>query len=178
MVLLDLYLPTVQGEALLDFIRDQDEHLPVVIVSSEIEPTKLEQLGRKGANGFVRKPFSEDDLFVVVQQILSEMEAAPEPAPQPDPVASIASPPPDVPAELEHEPGSGVERLELNRPQVDQGPESEPTHHRRRKVRGGRRSRRMRYYIVAFFACLLGTWLLFAAQEMFSQGFFGMEIGN
>jgi len=71
-VLLDLYLPNVQGEALLEFIRDLDAKLPVIIVSSEIEVSKLEQLGRLGANGFVRKPFSEDDLFLVVDPILSE----------------------------------------------------------------------------------------------------------
>ena len=48
-VLLDLYLPTVQGEALLEFIKDLNLNLPVVIVSSEIDPGKMAQLGQLGA---------------------------------------------------------------------------------------------------------------------------------
>ncbi|HAA76474.1 TPA: hypothetical protein DCE37_15275 [Candidatus Latescibacteria bacterium] len=56
MVLLDLYLPTIQREAILEFIRDLDKSLPVVIVSSEIDPSKLEQLGRKGQTGSSGSP--------------------------------------------------------------------------------------------------------------------------
>lgn len=184
-VLLDLYLPTVQGEALLEFIRDLDAKLPVVIVSSEIDPTKLEQLGRMGANGFVRKPFTEEDLFVVVQQILSELEGQrakladeeevvlKRPPPTDRATASRASgsrasttqdPSPKV------LPGAGVERLERERPEVSTAPA-------RRSRRRGRRDRRgLRYYLIAFFGCLIATWLLFEAKDMFSHGFFGIDI--
>jgi DNA-binding NtrC family response regulator len=117
-VLLDLYLPNVQGEALLEFIRDLDKNLPVVIVSSEIDPAKLEQLERKGANGFVRKPFSEDDLFMVVEQILADSNHRAEP-----PQVVENSPPttvePETPVVL---PGAGVDGLERDRPEVTAAP--------------------------------------------------------
>jgi hypothetical protein len=32
--------------------------------------------------------------------------------------------------------------------------------------------------MVAFFICLFGTWALFMAQEMLSQGFFGIDISG
>jgi DNA-binding NtrC family response regulator len=166
-VLLDLYLPTVQGEALLEFIRDFDPSLPVVIVSSEIEPGKLEQLGRMGANGFVRKPFSEDDLFVVVEQVLSEVEANKADATtQSEDLGPVATP--TVAESPKILPGAGVERLERDRPEI----EAAPT---RRTRRRGRRKFKIKSYLIAFLICLVTTWLLFMAQEMLSQGFFGME---
>ena len=180
--MLDLYLPTVQGEALLEFIRDLDPHLPVVIVSSEIETSKLDQLGRLGrlgANGFVRKPFSEDDLFLVVEQILSEATAKAERRSEEDakiavePEVPVSSPEPE-PSKIA--PGAGVERLERGRPEIDVS--SPQTKRRSQPKRRGRRKGRMRNYMVAFFICLFGTWMLFMAQEMLSQGFFGMDISD
>ncbi len=168
-VLLDLYLPTVQGEALLEFIRDFDASLPVVIISSEIEPSKLEQLGRIGANGFVRKPFSEDDLFVVVEQVLSEaeakkIEAAEKPQDRkPVPPTPVAEPP-------RIHPGAGVERLERDRAEVEATPA------RRTRGRRGRQKFKAKSYLIALFFCLVATWLLIMAKGMLSQGFFGINI--
>jgi CheY-like chemotaxis protein len=170
-VLLDLYLPTVQGEALLEFIRDLDASLPVVIVSAEIDPLKLEQLGRMGANGFVRKPFSEDDLFLVVQQILSEIEAK---RPASDDEASILETAAEEVVVPEVLPGAGVERLERDRPEVVA---TRPTATRRsRTSRSPRRRQGIKPYLLAFLFCLIGTWLLFSARDMLSQGFFGIDI--
>lgn len=171
-VLLDLYLPTVQGEALLEFIRDLDATLPVVIVSSEIDPTRLEHLGRMGANGFVRKPFEEDDLFLVVEQILSDVEqrtvaeAPAAPAPVPEPVSAAAERSRSAPPRVD--PGAGVEKVERQRPEVETAPA-------RRKRRRSKKKTRLRGYVIAFLFCLVATWLLFVAQDMLSQGFFGMD---
>ena len=170
-VLLDLYLPTVQGEAILEFIRDLDASLPVVIVSSEIDATKLEQLGRMGANGFVRKPFSEDDLFVVVQQVLSELEARRIAPTTEESILSDEPVEPEVPKIL---PGAGVEKLERDRPELATRPASATR--RTRERRSSRRRGSFRTYLIAFFFCLVATWLLFMARDMLSEGFFGMDI--
>ena len=61
-ILLDLHLPTVRGETLLEFIRKMDRDLPVIIVSSEIGPEEVERLGQLGASGFVRKPLDTYDI--------------------------------------------------------------------------------------------------------------------
>ena len=168
-VMLDLYLPTVQGEALLEFIRDFDASLPVVIVSSEIDPTKLEQLGQKGANGFVRKPFSEEDLFVVVEQILAEVEAdRAKPAPTFEEELPVDIEPEPAPPRIE--PGAGIER---DRPEVDVAPARGT-----RARRGTKRRVQVRSYVIAFFTCLIATWLLFMAQNMLSEGFFDLDIND
>lgn len=163
-VLLDLYLPTVKGEALLEFIKNLHNNLPVIIVSSEIEPDKMQQLGRLGASGFVRKPFERDDLVVVVEQVLAHWNndlSNQAPAPPPGP------PQPD---ETIIKPDAGIEKLEQAQTQV----ETRPAIRRRsgRRVRKGRN----RAFILTFLACILGTWLLTLAQEMFSSGFFGIDL--
>ena len=168
-VLLDLYLPNVQGEALLKFIRDLDKNLPVIIVSAEIDSEKLEQLGRKGANGFLRKPFSEDDLLLVVKQILSDSHQQAEPAEIEEhlPPAQLE---PETPSIL---PEAGAGRLETNRPRVTATPA--------RKSRSScsrRKKSAVRRYLVVFVACLIAAWLLFFAQEMLPQGFFGIDISD
>lgn len=163
-VLLDLYLPTVQGEALLEFIKNLDSDLPVIIVSSEIEPDKMQQLGRLGASGFVRKPFERDNLIVVVEQVLTQWGndlSSQAPAPPPKP------PQPDKPIIKS---GAGTEKLEQAQPRVEARPAS-----RRRSGRPVPKGRN-RAFIVTFLACILATWLLTMVQEMFSSGFFGMDI--
>ncbi len=177
-VLLDLYLPTVQGEALLEFIKDLDLNLPVVIVSSEIDPNKMQQLGQLGASGFVRKPFEEDDLVVVVEQVLamwSEDLAQQTPSGESAPTVDDGPPVTEEVKEEEPEsqaisPGAGVEQLQRDRPQVETRPE------RRRRAQRRTRSHRGRNYILAFLACLLATWLLTIVQGMLSSGFFGIDI--
>ena len=56
----------MQGEALLDFIRESDRRLPVVIISADTKPNEMARLGELGASGFIRKPFETDDLLVVL----------------------------------------------------------------------------------------------------------------
>ena len=73
-VLLDLHMPTVQGEALLEFIRENHAGLPVVIISAGATPEEMARLGDLGANGFIRKPFDTEDLIVILEQVLLDLE--------------------------------------------------------------------------------------------------------
>ena len=90
-VLLDLHMPTVQGEALLEFIRENHAQLPVVIISSGATPAEMARLGELGANGFIRKPFDTEDLIVILEQVLLDLEAEAMTAPAPVP-PNIAPP--------------------------------------------------------------------------------------
>lgn len=74
-VLLDLHLPTVQGEVLLDFIRQTYPALPVIIISSNISSSEMMRLSSLGASGFIRKPFQTDDLLLVLEQVLVDLSA-------------------------------------------------------------------------------------------------------
>ncbi|MEE2752896.1 MAG: response regulator [Candidatus Latescibacterota bacterium] len=161
-VLLDLYLPNVQGEALLEYIRDLDKKLPVFIVSSEIDPGKLRQLRRKGANGFVRKPLSEVDLLQIGAQIKSDSHQQAQPAEIEENV-SLAQLEPETPFIL---PGAGVDRLQTDLPEVTAAPAPKSNRSNSRQKKSG-----LKRYLVVFVACLIATWLLFFAQKMLPQAF-------
>lgn len=76
-VLLDLHMPTVRGEALLEFIRENYAQLPVVIISAAATPAEMARLGELGANGFIRKPFDTEDLIVILEQVLLDLATSP-----------------------------------------------------------------------------------------------------
>ena len=182
-VLLDLYLPTVQGEALLEFIKDQNLNFPVVIVSSEIDPGKMQQLGQLGASGFVRKPFEEDDLVVVVEQVLAmwgedlaqqapSVDAAP-PGGTKGAAEPIVERQESAPATLAVSPGAGVEQLQRDQPVVATSPER---HRRQRRRPRSQKNRNFFLFLFAVLVILFATWLLFSAQELLSDGFFGIDI--
>ena len=192
-VLLDLHMPTVHGDALLEFMRELDRDLPVVIVSSGIEADEMERLGRLGASGFIRKPFESDDLLLVIEQVMAERAAAQEnvasadvtlqqdieKAPSPSPAPSAlplftgqveASPQPL----LSHvSPGAGIETLQ-ERPIAGISPAPAPTRKRRVRKRRGKKGRRVRNYVLTFILCLLIAGVLWIAREKLSAGFFGI----
>ena len=185
LVLLDLYLPTVQGEALLEFVREFNADLPVVIVSADIDAQKMEHLGELGAKGFVRKPFEANDLLLVVEQVLAQTAPAAQGngrkvlgGPQ-SPARESATPPPPPPlppppTPLSVSPGAGVEALGRQR-QVSVTPP--PTGTRRRRVTRGRsRLKRIRNYALALVLFALIAFTLWLVRESLSAGFFGIGI--
>ncbi|NCJ07593.1 response regulator [Synechococcales cyanobacterium C] len=74
LILLDLGLPGMDGQAVLQRLRSQGNTCPVIIVSartlSSAETTSMQQL----ANGWVHKPFRIKDLLAQMQQRLPAQE--------------------------------------------------------------------------------------------------------
>ena len=157
LVLLDLYLPTVQGEALLEFIRELNKDLPVVMVSSDIDAGKMAHLSKLGANGFLRKPFETDDLLVIVEQVLGEQAVGLEQT-----VAGLK--PEALPESLPAQVSSGTE-----------APQREPegtAPGERSQRRRGRRLGQIRNYILAFILLVLIAILVWTAkQPLYDAGF-------
>ena len=173
-VLLNLSLPTVRGEAILEFIRELDSDLPVVALSSGSDPDEIERLGALGASGFIRKPFGADDLIVIVEQtlaesedVLEEEELPAEPAaPAPEPVATKPEPPPISP-------GAGIGAME---PQARAAPTYSPARRKRTKKVRSRKTRRIRNYVLACVLFILIAFTIWIAQERLSGGFFGIGV--
>ncbi len=70
LILLDLGLPGLDGQEVLQTLRSQGNTCPVLIVTARLpatlEITRLQQL----ANGWVQKPFKMKELLSHIQQIL------------------------------------------------------------------------------------------------------------
>ncbi len=70
LVILDLGLPDMQGLDLLRLIRERDERVPIVILSSrEDEKAKVQALDL-GADDYVTKPFGMEELLARIRAAL------------------------------------------------------------------------------------------------------------
>lgn len=71
LVLLDVVLPGRNGYQILRNLKKQaaTRAVPVVLVSSKTEPTDVEWGRRQGADGYLTKPFSADDLLASVRRL-------------------------------------------------------------------------------------------------------------
>ncbi len=74
LILVDYHLGTHDGLDLLQSIREYEEcrNLPVVIMSALDHQQESESAG---ANGFVLKPFSLQDLVAIIQKVLERRES-------------------------------------------------------------------------------------------------------
>ncbi|MCK7467401.1 MAG: response regulator [Desulfosudis oleivorans] len=67
LALIDIHMPVMDGEKMLTLLRENDqyENLPVIVVSSESEPSKIEKMLMLGAT-FIHKPFTPEILREVI----------------------------------------------------------------------------------------------------------------
>lgn len=198
-VLLDLHLPTVQGEALLEFIRENHAELPVVIISSGATPTEMARLGELGANGFIRKPFDTEDLIVILEQVLLDLSATTQPeshlAPpqiesdedhfevatektpetEETPETANTEPPQKSKIELPSNitPGSGVHNL----PRFQQPPQQKEVRRKRKKKRRSSRKtnrrRKIRNFAIVIILFLAMGYLTYHFRQSLDTNFIG-----
>jgi two-component system, chemotaxis family, chemotaxis protein CheY len=77
MMFLDINMPDVTGLDLLQFIRQRPswQNVPVLMISSESQDTRVEQAIRMGADGYVFKPVSFDDLEMAIKSAFQRRKA-------------------------------------------------------------------------------------------------------
>ncbi len=65
--LVDIHMPVMDGEEMIKHVREniQYENLPVIVISSESDPGKIEMLHKQGAS-FIHKPFKPETLREVI----------------------------------------------------------------------------------------------------------------
>ncbi len=69
LIFLDIAMPEVTGDRLLDFLRKKGFKTPVVVVSAHIEDEVREHMTEIGVSGMIEKPFE-------VADVIDEMERA------------------------------------------------------------------------------------------------------
>ena len=71
LVFADINMPVMNGEEMIDKIRDDPawKELPIVVISTEGSETRIESLHNKGAE-FVHKPFTPEIIRNVLETML------------------------------------------------------------------------------------------------------------
>ncbi len=74
LVLMDVVMPNLNGfQATRSICRDATtKHIPVVLVTTKDQETDRVWGMRQGARAYITKPFNEDELSVVLQELLPE----------------------------------------------------------------------------------------------------------
>lgn len=85
LVVLDLMIPKLNGYGVLQALRSQGSHVPVLILSAQKEETAKIRGFRLGADDFVTKPFSVLELMARIEALLRRAAGAKTEATQQEP---------------------------------------------------------------------------------------------
>lgn len=74
LILLDWNMPVMSGFEALSRIQEMKRHrkIPVLMISTESEEAKIEQALRGGAQGYLPKPFTSEELTSEIQRALQK----------------------------------------------------------------------------------------------------------
>lgn len=166
LILLDLLMPTVQGDAVLEFIRQQGHTLPVIVISGHLNEQKMETLRRLGVKGFAPKPFQLKNLAAAIREALEPPAASVTPSP-PSPKTPPASPPDAAVPEqaaysvLEHD------TTEVIAAHTKSGPSPHPHDgHRHHHHPPRRKPRNLKLYIVVSLVCVIGSLIVLLIEKL------------
>ena len=70
---MDIHMPLMDGEQAFKAIRHNPntEHLPVVALTASVLEDTRQRLLEIGMDGFVGKPFSKEELFSVIERVVT-----------------------------------------------------------------------------------------------------------
>jgi CheY-like chemotaxis protein len=71
-VLLDLLMPEVTGFEVLEFMKNNNINVPVIIISADIQETSRNKCLMLGARGFLNKPPKPEELVQIIKKFLSK----------------------------------------------------------------------------------------------------------
>jgi DNA-binding response OmpR family regulator len=77
---LDIMLPNKDGFAIADEIRDRDEQVPIIFLSAKSQTSDVVNGFKTGANDYIRKPFSIEELIVRIENVLKHKNVTTEDA--------------------------------------------------------------------------------------------------
>jgi DNA-binding response OmpR family regulator len=77
--LLDIMLPNKDGFDIADGIRERNTEVPIIFLSAKSESGDVVNGFKMGANDYIRKPFSMEELIVRIENVLRQPVAHGEP---------------------------------------------------------------------------------------------------
>lgn len=72
LILLDIFIPTFNGDILLHIMKNLDvtKNIPVIILSGHLDASIIAKTYKIGATGFITKPFTREVLIDKVYEVL------------------------------------------------------------------------------------------------------------
>jgi DNA-binding response OmpR family regulator len=70
LVLTDLGLPRITGEAMIDALKEMDPTVPIIVASGYLDNETRLKLGEVGVAGVIHKPFKPNELLRKVRDAL------------------------------------------------------------------------------------------------------------
>ncbi len=71
LVVLDIMMPEIDGYGVLNRIREDDEKIPILILSAKNEATDKVRALRSGVDDYLNKPFSLEEFLLRVERLLT-----------------------------------------------------------------------------------------------------------
>src|SRR5687767_7492005 len=68
--ILDIMLPNKDGFAIADEIREKNTQIPIIFLSAKSQTSDVVNGFRMGANDYIRKPFSIEELIVRIENVM------------------------------------------------------------------------------------------------------------
>lgn len=75
LILLDMKLSDIDGTRVLEYIRENKVSAPVIVMTGYSTLSNALAAMKLGAADYLAKPFSEDELFQVIEQLFAEENA-------------------------------------------------------------------------------------------------------
>ncbi len=72
LILLDINLPKMSGVEILQVLQEKKSTIPVIMITSEAEPSQILTCFRLGAKDYLQKPFTAADVTLAIDKVLSE----------------------------------------------------------------------------------------------------------
>jgi two-component system chemotaxis response regulator CheY len=76
LILVDWNMPNMDGLTLVKHIRLTNKTVPLIMVTTEAEKSRIIEAIKAGVNNYVVKPFKPEDLSQRVSQTLQQLKAA------------------------------------------------------------------------------------------------------
>jgi len=74
--LVDWNMPNMDGLTLVKNIRQKNQQVPIIMVTTEAEKSRVVEAIKAGVNNYVVKPFTADTLGEKIQQTLTKLGVA------------------------------------------------------------------------------------------------------
>lgn len=76
LMLVDWNMPNMDGITLIKKVRETDKALPIIMVTTEAEKSRVLTAVKAGVNNYVVKPFTAETLSEKIQQTMTKCGAA------------------------------------------------------------------------------------------------------